>query len=285
MKCGILTEERWQRLLDDRLTQEESAELRMHLSSDCQACESFFAEMDEATEERLRLIFQNVSPSDRIPVTAEARKAFREVMQQVREARTLPVWRRFPAPRWAGAMAASVLVVIGSLLYWNALQQPAQTEKGPATLIPAIELEFAIGHRQADGRLSVDRGELGKSYNPSDLLFLRFQNPAGGYIYLLGRQGDATELLFPKKPDRVRPLPAGEHLIPSGDQPAGIPLQGLEGRYMVVVVYSPKPLDHEQIISLINQSVDPSTGSVNREALSRIGEGIAMDTVYFDVHA
>ena len=291
MNCGILTPERWERFLEDRMTAEESRVLRGHLASDCEACEVFFAGMDAAEEKRLRAVFDRMTspPADAVP---DRDAAFRAVMQQVRQTQDPPAWRRWVkvvwpersfAPALAGVLGVLMVAVIATLLY-RPSPAPIQTDKGPAVAVPSFHLEFAIGHREADGRLVVNRGVNGERYPGSETLFLRYTTGARGYVYLMGSRGNGkVSLLFPDEADYGMPQPAGQQdAVKSGDR-MGIPLNGVRGRYTVIGVYSSKPLDLKRQLIPIMRSAHRPDGTVRPEWRTSIGDGIVIDGVYFDV--
>lgn len=294
MSCPILTAGRWQRLLEDRLTVDESRELREHLASDCSACEQFFETMDEATEARLRAVLDCLTEPRPVGETTEAARAFRAVMERVQEARRPSPWPRWlgsvwggksHVAAWAGGVAVLTLVVAGTLLYVNTLKEPLQTEKGASTLPPSIHLEFAVGQHQPDGRFVVDRGVRGGRYAASERLFLRFNVSMRSYVYLVGYRGAGDiDLLFPHGAAPVAPQSPGAHDLRSDGPPEGISLAGPGGRYLIVGISSSRPLDVQtEVIPLIRRVVDPATGLVHPEAADSPGEEMALDAVYFDV--
>jgi len=295
MNCPVLTAERWRRLLDNRLTHEESDLLRGHLASDCPACEQFFDSMDELAEERLRLVLQTTEPAPLSAAAAESREAFHAVMRRVREARRAPL-----SPRWfqwwrggsaAAAMAGGAAVVVLAVsvaLFLRQSAQPLQTEKGVITSdSSAIHLEFSIGHRDAAGQFVVNRGVLGEQYSASASLFLRFDLPRRRYVYLAGYRGaDQIGPLIPGSLGPGTPYAAGIHDARPNGSSEGISLKGVRGRYVVVGVASDAPLDPAtQLLPIIRQTVDPATGLIDQEKAALLGEGIAIDAVYFDVQA
>ena len=284
MKCPILTEERWQQLLDDSLTGEEASELSAHLSSSCPSCERFFLQMDEGERERLQTALQWLSSPK--PFPADSNKFFRTILEEVRRVQGLSarrrrprsLWRDWPrAPVWAGAMAVFILVVIASLIEWKPSGPPLLNKKGPVVSSPTLQLEFSIGHREPGGRLIVSRGVVGAAYHPLDQLFLRFEVSAEGYVYHIGYPTDGrAELLVGE----------GRKVEPSEPYMEAVSLENIRGRYAVVSVYSPEPLDpYQALVPVVQRSVDPRSGSVDREAFTKLGEGVTMEAVYFDVHS
>jgi len=184
---------------------------------------------------------------------------------------------------WAGG-AAAVILAVSVFLY---LREPLQTDKGAAPAVPSIHLEFAVGARQPEGQMAVNRGVLGERYSADSSLFLRFDLPARSYVYVVGYReiGDVT-LLVPSSLDRIEPYAAGAHDARPNGQGDGIPLSGVRGRYVIVGVASAGPLDPAtQLMPMIRAAVDPVTGRIDQARAAPFGEGIAIDTVYFDVQA
>ena len=293
MSCPILTPDRWQRLLESRLTAGESIELLEHLASDCPACEQFFESMDDEMEARMRLLLQTADPTQPASVSAESREAFRAVMRgvnEVRAARSAAPWRRwigsFPS-RPSAVLAGGVAVVVLAISVFLYLRQPLQTEKGAAPAAASIHLEFAVGARQPQGRVVVNRGVLGERYSAASSVFLRFDVPARSYVYVVGyREIGDMRLLVPGPVDQKEPYAAGAHDVRPNGQGGGIPLSGIQGRYVIVSVASAAPLNPDaQLMPIIRQAVDPVTGRVDQAWVARFGGGIAIDAVYFDVQA
>jgi len=296
MSCPILSPDRWRRLLENRLMSGESRELLEHLTAECPACERLFETMDDATEGRMRLLLRAMTGTRQAPVAAESREVFRAVMRRVDEARTArsaSPWRRWFGPLLTGTSAAAiaggaavVVLAIGAVLFLRQSGQPLQTEKGAAPAVPSIHLEFAVGDHRPQGRLAVTRGVRGERYSASSSLFLRFDIPTPSYVYLVGYQAGHMPLLLPGAGDPGELYAAGVHEARPDGQDGGIPLSGIQGRYVIVGVASPTPLDQAtQLMPIIQQAVDPATGRIDPAPAARFREGIAIDAVYFDVQA
>ena len=60
MSCSILTPERWEQLLKNGLTKEETAELISHLESACPDCDQFFSQIQDSAEHDLRHMFNEI---------------------------------------------------------------------------------------------------------------------------------------------------------------------------------------------------------------------------------
>jgi hypothetical protein len=256
MNCNVMTEGRWLRLLDGRLSADEAASLQAHLATDCPACERFFEAMDETTEKRLRGLFQG---------------GFQDVMRRVEQRRSTR-WS-FPIPVWS---AAAVLLMVGAaaVLYWDTGRPPVQNEKGRAVVAPDFRLEFAVGDQPADGSLTVHRGVLGGRYRSSAEVFLRVETDEPGHLYLLGYSAGGP----------ARSLFEGRIEGPIARPIRTLPLEGMSGRQVIVGVYSAGPLNiQSQVIPSLRNSVDTATGAVRPESFGLSKDGVAMDAVYFDV--
>ena len=57
MSCNVLTKERWQAFIENKLSDEESKELLHHLKGDCPHCESFLMHLEEAQDAALHVAF------------------------------------------------------------------------------------------------------------------------------------------------------------------------------------------------------------------------------------
>lgn len=295
MQCNILTVDRWKRFLEGNLSHDESIEIHEHLSTDCPYCEAFFSAMDKGAEQQLLQLLHdggkavNVVPNDSTGMVARESKENKENNEGgVINRRWFGV--SIPGHFYGPAMTAALLIAIfigGGLILQNNLQldEPLQTEKGVAAHAPSIRLEFAAGGFGDNQQLKVDRGELGGRYSPEDMVFLQYEIPAAGYVYIAGYHSrDKIELLSPGQFDQVQGKKAGTHGVPEKGNIKGWPLRDIRGRYNIVGVYSSEPLDHsDRLKDLVLQAVDPATGSVDDHAVQGFGEDMAIDVVYFDV--
>jgi hypothetical protein len=290
MNCGILTPERLERFMEDQLTPEESEEIQHHLVAPCPACTEFLSEMGEDTEERLRealedeIALQTVAaiPSDQL---------FKAILREVKRKPAVPAWRRWLGsiletqwfrPALLGALT-SMLLVAGITLFYRSAPVPVPTEKGAETVPASFHIEFAVGHREPDGRLAMTRSVIGETYSRSETLFLRFKMGGPGFVYLLGvgEDGRASLLYATAEEDHGRPRPVGIYDVLEENEAGGIPLKNVKGRYAVIGVYSSVPLDLERRLIPIAELFDLKSGRFSHMGSSF--EGMALDAVYFNV--
>ena len=302
MKCKILTEERWQRLLEDKLTREESDEIYRHLDTDCPDCEQFIAQMTSGTEKKLRNIRDDLLNPDCMK-SVESDVAVMDIAHQTSWPKGVPCLKRDLAPvsaftrttiAWMGGIAALFIVTVGIMpqLYFGqgilkgSAPIPFQKEKGVTAPLSTMALDFSTGHRLIDGQLVVERGVEGGVYPPDELLFLQYEISSRGYVYIIGYQDSKqAELLYPLNTRSLEPTPAGEHKAnDSNNRVVGYTLNDVQGLYMVVGIYSPRPLDvQSEVIPAVRNSANLFTGTIDQKGLRSIGEGIAFDSIHFDV--
>ena len=199
-------------------------------------------------------------------------------MQKVREARqSKSCWLSIGmasgfSPAWAGAISVVILVVAASYLYKDDLFQPVEQDKGLVIPSPRTDLGFAIGFRQPNGELTVERGIRGERYSDATHLYLQFKNPEDSHVYLMMVHKGSIDLLYPREPIQI------------GRDTIDFTFEGLEGRFVVVAAASSKSLDPlNQLVPLIQESVDESTGAVDWRVLANSPLDITLDTIYFDV--
>lgn len=292
MQCNILTAARWKRFLGGSLNREESLEIIEHLSSDCPDCEEFFAAMDDSTELYIRKLLHDGQEGVSVVSHENIEPAFRGIKDENEGA--VVKYRWFASPfsnqSYGLSMAGALLLAIfigGGLVLQNQveLNEPLQTEKGVAVNASSIQLEFAIGYYDKNGKLIVGRGRLGGQYSSGQMVFLQYEIPVDGYVYIVGYSDqNEIELLYPEQSGQALIKEAGVHSVPGQGNVKGWPLTGIKGDYAIIGVYSLQPLDYgSQLKELIRQSVDPATGSIDDQARRRIGQDVAIDAVYFDV--
>jgi len=295
MTCTILNQERWQRFLEDKLTPEESAEIMAHLDTECADCQQFFAEMSPSMERRMIDLHRDMHNPPENTVAG--------ISSSIKEADVLgaaiPVdlptrgrgWLhslfQFPshAAGWLGGAFAMLVVGIGiQQMYYS--EPVIQHEKGIAPVASTIGLDFAVGNRQQDGQLTVRRGTVGGEYPPNTMLFVRYDISSGGYVYLVGYRQGKAELLYPQGKTSGEFLSSGEHSVTYDGQVVGFPLEQMQGRYMVVGIYSPKPLNaSEQVIPLVARAVDDAAGTIDNRLIRPLGEAVTADAFYLNVGA
>jgi len=294
MTCKILNQERWQRFLEDKLAPEESAEIMAHLDTECEDCQRFFSEMSPAVERQMVDIHRKLhgpyeSAAEDVPIP-QGQGTIGAAILEDRPARGwawLHPLFHFPSQTagWLGGAFAMLLVGIGvQQLYY---QEPVvQHEKGIAPVASTIGLDFAVGNRRQDGQLAVRRGTVGGEYPPNTMLFVRYDISSGGYVYLVGYRNGKTELLYPQGHTSGEFLTSGEHAVTYDGQVVGFPLEKMPGRYVVVGIYSPKPLNvSEQVIPLVARAVNDTAGTVDDRVIRPLGEAVAADAFYLNVGA
>jgi hypothetical protein len=282
VSCLVFTEARWKQLLEGRLAREEKAQLRAHLASDCAACDHIFETMDEAMEARIRILLRAREEHRRPAAQGHATRPQRWLADWF----PLGWFSRSAAVAWGGGIAVAVLIV-GALLSVEHSNAPRPIEKGEQNTPWGMELQFAIGVVQPDGRLSINRGTRGARYRPDDRLYVQVHLAREGYLYLVhvGPAGEAT-LLEPGP--GIPPLrhAAGVVEIPADRSVHGLPLADWRGRHILAAVVSVAPLSgEEQVRSLVRTAVDLPTGEVNQAALEPYAGRLAVEAVSFDVGA
>lgn len=294
MTCKILSQERWQRFLEDKLAPEESAEIMAHLDTECEDCQRFFADMSPSMERRMIDLHKELhNPSEYtavdMPVPVKESDMVGATIAVDRPARGwewLHSLFQFPshATGWLGAFA---MLVVGIGIQQLYLSEPViQHEKGIAPVASTIGLDFAVGSRRQDGQLTVRRGTVGGEYPPNTMLFVRYDISSGGYVYLVGYRKGKTELLYPQGKASGEFLPSGEHAVTYDGQVVGFPLERMQGRYVVVGIYSPKPLNaSEQVIPMVARAVDDAAGTIDNRLIRPLGEAVTADAFYLNVGA
>lgn len=294
MKCNILTEERWHRLLADELAPEESQEIIEHLDTDCPDCREFLMSMDQKTELNLSEIHDELVDDLQKNMTVDANGTLTAVKPH--EYSTNPglqvkqwlgsIWN-FPqalASSMSGAVALLLLsLVVLPQLYVNG--DSYQKLEGISPVTDPIDISFTTGHHQEEGPIVVQRGLSGKSYDNNELIFLHYKIKTQGYVYLIGYQeGLHAELLFPFENRKIKRQHPGNYNVVDNGEIIGFPIDNLRGRYIVVGIHSPRPLDiQRQVIPFIEKSANFSDGSINTKKTASLGNNIALDTVYFDI--
>lgn len=301
MKCHVLNEDRWHRFLNDTLAPEEADEISRHLEIDCSVCDEFIANMSDLTE--LGLIRMRQDLLDEVQCKETVPHHIKDEGILVKHSLSdIPGKQKWfegifgdglGLPAFAGGMVALFLITVGILpqLYLGSAdvreieQTLFQKPKGIASAASAIDMDFMTGHHGADGRLEFIPGINGETYHQGDLLFLKYQIAASGYVYVVAYQENKRiDVLYPDVNDPAPSLSSGEYKVPDGQEIMGYPLAGIEGRYMVVGIYSPNSLDvNNQLIPFIRQSVNISEGKVVQKNLKSLGKDTTIDTIYFDV--
>lgn len=296
MKCNILTEERWQRMLVGQLTPEEAKEINDHLETDCPDCEEFVTHMTVETESDLRKKRRDLLALHNKTITISASPIVsgqQTFPAQLKKDSGWGQWFRSiwnpPKPMAAGIGGVTVMFLAGIIVLgqYHIAGTPFQNEKGLQALTPTINLEFTTGQRQADGALVVDQGVAGGQYRHDDMLFLKYKIEDSGYVYLVAyEEGRKAELLYPFKDSRVVREKAGEHYVTQQSEIVGLPLDHINGRYHVVGIYSPTPLDvPNQLLPVVQQSINSSAERINTSNIKSLGDKVTSDTIYFDINS
>jgi hypothetical protein len=308
MSCTILTPERWELFLKNGLSKEETAELIVHLESACPDCDQFFSQIRKSTEHDLRHMFNNI-PENELDfikkdtsrqVTGESNpsgvsaghvktaKPSSPDISPKRGLLTVLLGGGPFSPGLAGGLAIFVLIAVGLLVQLQVEDVPMQTEKGISNVTASsLNLQFATGHK-SNNEFIVERGVNGGQYTRDDTLYLHYKLPVKGYVYLIGYQAKGNvDVLYPHDPDRMNIQDIGEYSIPAGNATdEGISLNNINGRYLVIGIYSPDSLEMDkQLLPVVEQSVDSTTGSINQQKMESLGKDIVVDVVYFDVRA
>lgn len=302
MKCKVFTEERYIKLLEDRLTPEESVEVREHLrEDDCEECDEFFMSLEGEYDRQLHVIFNKLVDSSCVTVPSmkdvesEADVASDRTGYNVKQPSRWRHWLNISvgsssnAGVWTGAAALLVLAVAGILqqLTLMPVAGSQRIAKGEIAHQSSINLTFATSKRDHSGNMNLSRGMMGGVYDSNDTLILHYQIPSPGYVYVVGYHGNkSVELLFPQEAGKAGMQSAGDHTVAYDDTIRGIPLDGLHGRYIIIGIYSPKPLDpEEQVLPLVQHSASSMSGPLRQELEDAMGDSVAVDVVYFDVRA
>jgi len=316
MTCKILTEDRWARFLEGTLNKDEKAIIRAHMDTDCPDCEYLLRSINPNQAKYLRFLFndkvarreeRSVSPETVIPLDDDRMVAAGDYEGKLEIAETPAIQRnnissiddakpsrKYLAPVWAGGIAALFLITVGILpQFFVSNGQPSsslndagqlQFDKGDMKPLIPVRLQFVTGHLDENNHYSFSRGVVGRQYSESDSLFLHYDMPADGYVYLLGYQaGKGVELISPAQ---VVFQSAGSYNLPSSKQEQGISLKGIRGAYAVIGLYSPVLLDNlDEVLAVVRRAVDPATGAVDEAALNSIDQAVAIDVIHFDVTA
>jgi len=305
MKCEILTEDRWERFLEHKLEKEELRECIEHFAEGgCPGCLQFMEQLDMATEDALCAEFVNEGKAEDLKnistITLENDIARVQPGHRIPPSHTLS-WKekisswfgyKHYTPAWAGGLAALLLVMVFQApnLQQNseALGRDVQrvhTLKGTATSSAVMDLRFAIGHHDINQELIVKEGIPGGKYHAPELLFLQYELHKDGYVYILSLNSEKdVELLFPEEAGQSLLSHAGQHDVPDNNHIRSVSLQGINGRYAVVSIYSSHPLVlNDQFISRLRQHIDLQTGMVSHDLQKDIDSTIDVDLVYFDV--
>ncbi|MFQ5470954.1 MAG: hypothetical protein ACE5EH_11715 [Gammaproteobacteria bacterium] len=311
MTCRILTEDRWQRLLKGKLSDDEKLELSAHIASDCPDCEYLIAQLDADQEKKFlqqyiaMKKFSNERPKvDDSHVRGSASNATGAVDISANRAQAKASFLTNLAqlffggsgaktPAWVGAFA--VVVVTLTLLLPNFTERSEKfsptlgdiefNEKGNATPLASINLQFATGRLNSSGDVHLTRGVNGGSYSRAQSLFLNYRLIADGYVYLFGIEEG-------KKPVRLEQnlvssllLQPGEYTYPGDDATQGLALTEINGYFRVIGVYSDKPLKNiEQVMqSLAGNGHFPETDHLSKLLKQHLGQEVAIDSVFFNV--
>ena len=315
MTCKVLTEDLWARFLEGSLNDREKAILREHMDTDCPDCEYLLRSINRDQAKYLRFLFndkvarrevQYDSPDTAIPLDEDRfGNEFDEYEEEtnVVELSTIQkgeasgtnfgkTSRRYRAPIWAGAIAALLLITVGILPKFQTSNEQAlspssssaqsQLTKGDVKVLEPIQLQFVIGSLDDNGHYTFTRGVNGRKYSKSDSLFLHYDLPSDGYVYLLGYEaGKGVEIVAPAQAEFQS---AGSYSLPPNSQAKGLSLEGIHGPYSVIALYAQQSLDNlDEVLAILKRSVDPGTGVVNDAALGSLGQAVTIDVVHFDV--
>ena len=302
MKCKVLTDDRWRRFLEDKLSEEESREIDAHLGTDCSECEEFFSALDGATERELRHTYNRLVNLDnaKIKKSVDVRKLVHSFYAEgpAGDPERTASWSTRAGAIWGfgqdtlaltGGVLAILVIAVGGLPFLSDVDLPVQREKGLVSAESVgsnIGLDFMIGERLPDGKLEISRGMNGASYRSGELLMLRYNVERSGYVYLVQSRGDKIDVLYPLHNTISGPVSAGEHQINDGDgRLLAFPLDQSGGRNIIISVFSPIPLvAPNDVISIVVKAIDPS-GKVNKQKIQSLGKGVSADVVYFNVGA
>ena len=194
---------------------------------------------------------------------------------------------KYRMPVWISGIAALLLITVSilpQLMSTNELNNPSQSQilKGDVKVLMPIRLQFVTGRLGENNSYTFTRGVTGRQYSESDALFLHYNLPDDGYVYLFSYQsGKGVEFL-----SSVQPVlqPAGPYNLPPDLHDKGISLKGVHGAYAVIGLYSPAPLKNpDQMPAVIRRAVDPGTGVVNRGILHSLGQAVTIEVIHFDV--
>ena len=315
MTCKILTEDLWARFLEGSLNDREKAILREHMDTDCPDCEYLLRSINRDQAKYLRFLFnekmarreaQNTSPDMIVPLDEDqfdAELDGQESDTNVVDLASIPLGksqrrvdgktpRKYRAPIWAGGIAALLLITVGVLPRFQSddertfspLNDSARSQitKGDVNVLRPIQLQFVIGSLDDNGHYTFTRGVNGRKYSKSDSLFLHYDLPGDGYVYLLGYEaGKGVEIVAPAQAEFQS---AGSYSLPPNSQAKGLSLEGIHGPYSVIALYAQQSLDNlDEVLAILKRSVDPGTGVVNDAALGSLGQAVTIDVVHFDV--
>jgi len=295
MKCKVLNEERWKRLLHDELTAEESLAIREHLDTECPDCEEFLANIQMDAEVNLSRMRDDLLDQGAAGDPGSVKRDIGPTLTVTEGSH----WSKPTAPRhyltpWMGGIAALLIITIGILPQLD-LFQPGSRDVTPAGFEKAkgigvsdkvFKLDFSTGHRRQDGHLVIERGQPGGKYRDDNLLFFQYEASTTGYLYLIGVEaGEGAKTLYPVEGAVAHQVMPGEYSVSSHDEVIAYPMSGLHGRYTVVGIFSPKPLemDDRAIRNTVQKSLNPKTGTVDKNTLKSINGEVAVDVVQFEI--
>lgn len=305
MKCTVLNKDSMDRFLNNELSPEESEIIIEHLKSDCPVCERFVEQMDEEDLSRMLVVFneaaeaakkqgeqtdaKDIGKSGSISTTAAPAYSDAHASYQTQGffSWLFAPFKASMAPVWVGGLV--VVVVLSALILPQNQESldPVQFEKGKVSDISSINLKFATGHRDEDGKMVFNKGVIGDAYPESEFLFLHYELPRDGHVYFVSYQANGNgELIYPDPQSADTRVSAGKHTVTVSGKVDGIPLTGRQGRNYIVGIYSPMPLSMDgQIMPIVRKIVDTSAGTSNQQAVvESIAEDVAVDMIYFDVH-
>ncbi|MCY1045659.1 hypothetical protein OV208_30365 [Corallococcus sp. bb12-1] len=230
---------------------------REHLASPCEVCEAFLATHTDTLDGRVDAVLLQLAPAE--AVEADASKV-------VPLRRPAPP-RRFAAPPgrywgWmAGALAASVLLVVLVPLVKGPVQGPAPFQEEGLKGTGRLSLELAVVARGLDGGLR--RLDAGADVTKQEVLLVRYHATESGTALLYQqRPGQPPELLG------HFPLQAGTHDLEGPEGLAGVSLEADEGplSLMLVAFTSWEPASEADALAALGTDAaeDSRSGTVAR---------------------
>lgn len=302
MACVVLTPERWQKFLEDDLAPEEAEALRVHLQTECAACEDFLIGLGpDKVDQALWRLWDALTEGEEIPPTmteSESARLYRKIsaalasppektapFDPTRKKEQAPFFSFPPAWILSGAVAMMILglFLVKETRVSDLFSPPYDGVKGrPAASAPlALHLEFSV---QKEGG-AIERGEMGGRYPSSGLLFFRATTSEKGYLTLfeIDAKGAAI-LLYPNPNSAAPPMEKGTHDLEQEGAPLGLPLQGARGRLTVAGVLSRAPLDFtRKVLPEIEKNLRLSEGKPTLAALFPNDPDRASDIVTVEV--
>ncbi|MGC4113342.1 MAG: hypothetical protein QM765_01430 [Myxococcales bacterium] len=234
----------WNHILRGERFRAEKA-LAAHLACDCPVCEGFLMGL-QATDgldgDVERALVGAIEPTP-LKTDVVFEQAMRSLALQLRVSGAAPLGSARPQPAKGPPLSvAAVLAVLG--LGVLALQRGPAQAPHQASAKPAVSLDFSVAERGKGG--SGEKGTPGSKVGQDHVIYLRYELASASFVTLLRLWPDGTVEVLAQA-GRVGP---GPHVLTVNGSPAGVSLQGFQGRNRFIAVASPAPVAPESLVAL-----------------------------------